>query len=105
MYDINFSIEYDDDPTSFGNLQDNFIQNITGINLYDALIALFHLHEARILIAVGKSYTVMSHYGKFYFPDSHSCDPKAEMQCLCQGLGRAGVIECDTLAELHHICK
>ena len=103
VYDLNFSLEYEEYTNIFGNVQNNLNQNNNGMTLNEALLALFKHHQAGILIASSKSLGVMHYNEKFYFTDSHSCGPKGAS--ARPDLGRACIIECDTLVELERIIR
>src|SRR5271154_5268824 len=101
VYTFNFSIEYEEEPSLYGILNDAVNNDNVGVTLRVALDIMFRDWVCGVLIAASKSLGVMNYDNKYYFTDSHSCGPKGDSACN----GRACVIECDTLDELVRICK
>lgn len=66
---------------------------------HKALLTLFNYRQAGILISSSKSIGVL----EFYLMDSHSCGLNGES--VIHDLGRACIIECDTIPELERLCK
>ncbi|KAG5680197.1 hypothetical protein PVAND_009722 [Polypedilum vanderplanki] len=62
---------------------------------------LFIKHKAGILVCESKSLGLMHYDDKYYFTDSHSCGPAGASAAN----GKACIIECDTIEELHRIVR
>lgn len=104
MFNLNFTLSYDEDPLIFGNLMDSMNEEGSGSErLSKALVKLFENHSAGILIAMNMCFAVIYSCGKFYFCNSHNCGPNGDPNEVNDG--RACVIECDTIQKLCEICK
>ncbi|GBP80295.1 hypothetical protein EVAR_37972_1 [Eumeta japonica] len=97
-----FKITHEANPSWCGSLQDKMNDGIQGKTLAIALDALFTDHRGGILIANSSAYGVLNYNNKYYFTNSHSCGKKG---AAAGNEGKACVIECDTFAELHRVCK
>lgn len=104
MFDGRFIVDYENDPIFYGNLQDDLNQEGCGLTLFEALYLLFDGHSAGILITESQSFAIISSRNKFYFCNSHSCGLNGEPMGNSL-IGRACVIECDTIESLCDICK
>ncbi|GBO41872.1 hypothetical protein AVEN_143063-1 [Araneus ventricosus] len=92
-----FAIEYDDLNGAFnGSLCERENDGISFLNLRVSINLLFAEHNLGILISSGSAYGIMYYDNKFYFTDSHSCEPKGKSGAQN---GKACVIECDTIDE------
>ena len=101
MFQSTFSIEFNNYPTFCGSCDDAY-NDSEGIIFHKALETLFKDHSAGILICKGYSYGIFSKNNKFYFSDSHSCGSKG---AKTPNNGKACLIQCDNISELHCICK
>ncbi|KAG5666753.1 hypothetical protein PVAND_014765 [Polypedilum vanderplanki] len=101
MYDNAFGIEYDDEWMCTGSLQDNINDGVIGRTLLNAIRMLFIEHKAGVLVCESKSLGLMYYDDKYYFTDSHSCGPAGASAAN----GKACIIECDTIEELHRIVR
>ncbi|KAG5683289.1 hypothetical protein PVAND_012577 [Polypedilum vanderplanki] len=99
MYDNVFALEYDDEWVCTGSLQDNINDGVIGHTLLNAIRMLFIEHNAGVLVCESKSLGLMHYDDKYYFTDSHSCGPAGASAAN----GKACIIECDTIEELHRI--
>ncbi|GFR06815.1 ATP-dependent DNA helicase [Trichonephila clavata] len=97
-----FQINFDEEPRIYGNLNDQVNQANFGRTLRQGIDKLFEDHNAGILISEGRSFGVMRYDNKYYFSDSHSCDPKG---ANAKDSGKACIIECDNVDEFVRICK
>lgn len=103
MYEKSFSLEYDDNWLCHGNLMDKRNDDEVFKTLLAALVELFSEQNAGVIIAQYKCLGLMHYDGKYYFTDSHSCGPKGKP--LTHNKGQGCIIECDTIEELHRICR
>ncbi|KAG5666270.1 hypothetical protein PVAND_017605 [Polypedilum vanderplanki] len=101
MYDNVFALEYDDEWVCTGSLQDNINDGVIGHTLLNAIRMLFIEHNAGVLVCESKSLGLMHYDDKYYFTDSHSCGPAGASAAN----GKACIIECDTIEELHRIVR
>lgn len=103
MYDNAFSLNYDHDWLCQGNLIDRKNDGVVGKTLLNAMRDLFSDRNTGILVGCSKSLGLMHLDDKLYFTDSHSCGPKGAP--LKNDNGKACIVECDTIEELHRICR
>ncbi|KAG5685124.1 hypothetical protein PVAND_014320 [Polypedilum vanderplanki] len=101
MYDNAFALEYDDEWMCTGSLKDNINDGVIGRTLLNAIRMLFIDHNAGVLVCESKSLGLMHYDDKYYFTDSHSCGPAGASAAN----GKACIIECDTIEELHRIVR
>lgn len=101
VFGRSFKIQYNDDAEIYGSLNDQANIRNVGYKLIDGLDKLFETHTTGILIANSKSFAIIKSTDKFHFADSHSCGPKGSTSRN----GKACVIQCDNINELHRICK
>ncbi|KAG5674477.1 hypothetical protein PVAND_004445 [Polypedilum vanderplanki] len=101
MYDNVFALEFDDEWVCTGSLQDNINDGVIGRTLLNAIRMLFIEHKAGVLVCESKSLGLMHYDDKYYFTDSHSCGPAGASAAN----GKACIIECNTIEELHRIVR
>ncbi|KAK2710518.1 hypothetical protein QYM36_011897 [Artemia franciscana] len=104
VFDHAISLDYSDNWLCQGNLIDCINDGVSYKSLLDALTNLFSEHNSGIIVALSMSLGLMHYDDKYYFTDSHSCGvlgapwPNFNIDKAC-------VIECDTIEELHRICR
>lgn len=93
MFNHVFSMDFNDDPEIFGSLR-NKRNSSPGVSLEEGLQTLFKSHSSGILIANLFCFAVFKSGDKFYFANSHP----TVLKC-------AYFIECESIHDLHQICK